>query len=250
VIGKVSPNPADRGEFVSEPGEGILVDNTGRQETPHLRTELTHGDCELELEFNVPEHGASALYLMERYIVHLGDHFGVPVEKLTPSSCGGIAVAAPKVNACAAPGTWQKLHIVFRAPRFDKDGKKTAHARFVKVVLNGTVIHENVDVPNADHWVPEERGLHLVGGRRPVAFRNLRLKRLNPGTATMPDGDILQGRWVAITAERDAAQVEQLADVAVVFRGDRATLQLPGAGGKPGEKIELSFTLDTTRTPR
>jgi len=73
---------------------------------------------------------------------------------------------------------------------------------------------------------------------------------LNSGTATMPDRDILQGRWVAVTAERGGAQVEQLADVAVVFRGDCATLQLPGAGGKPAEKIELPFTHDTTRTPR
>jgi len=36
--------------------------------------------------------------------------------------------------------------VIFRAPRFDASGKKTANAVFVKVVHNGKVIHENQEV--------------------------------------------------------------------------------------------------------
>jgi hypothetical protein len=50
------------------------------------------------------------------------------------------------VNASLPPGQWQSFDITFRAPRFDSTGKKTENARFVKVVHNGKVIHENEEV--------------------------------------------------------------------------------------------------------
>jgi hypothetical protein len=50
------------------------------------------------------------------------------------------------VNASKAPGEWQKFSIDFRAPKFDADGKKTANAKFVKIELNGQIIHENVEM--------------------------------------------------------------------------------------------------------
>ena len=47
---------------------------------------------------------------------------------------GGLySAAAPKVNAAKKPGEWQKFVIDFQAPRFE-DGKKTANAKFVKVI--------------------------------------------------------------------------------------------------------------------
>ena len=64
---------------------------------------------------------------------------------------------APLVNACKPAGEWQTLDIVFQAPRFDSKGKKTENARFVKVVLNGQVIHENVELhcPTGHAWRKE-----------------------------------------------------------------------------------------------
>src|SRR5205807_8486928 len=86
----------------------------------------------------------------------------------TERDCGGIYPRAeltptyhhidkgirPRVNAAKPPGEWQTLDIVFRAPRFDAAGKKTASARFVKVVLNGQAVHEDVEVtsPTGHAW--------------------------------------------------------------------------------------------------
>ena len=66
-----------------------------------------------------------------------------------------------------APGQWQTLYIRFRAPRFDKEGRKIAHARFEKVVLNGQLIHDHVDVahPTGDWRDGACQGATLVPGR-------------------------------------------------------------------------------------
>src|SRR4029079_14875977 len=87
----------------------------------------------------------------------------------------------PKVNACLPPGEWQTLDIIFVAPRFDAEDKKTANAKFVKVVLNGKVIHENVDMeyPTGHAWRNKEVAsgpLLLQGDHGAVAFRNVRVR--------------------------------------------------------------------------
>ena len=73
------------------------------------------------------------------------DSYGKKDKDLTYQDCGGIYnTAPPRTNASKAPGEWQTFDVIFHAPRFDADGKKTANARFVKVVHNDKVIHENV----------------------------------------------------------------------------------------------------------
>ena len=68
----------------------------------------------------------------------------------------------------------------FQAPRFDAQGKKTANAKFLKVVHNGVTIHENVEVkgPTTASLGAPERALGplmLQGDHGPVAFRNIRM---------------------------------------------------------------------------
>ena len=62
-------------------------------------------------------------------------------------------------------------------------GKKTANARFVKVVHNGTVVHEDVEVtgPTRAAAFSDERPtgpLMLQGDHGPVAYRNVWLRPL------------------------------------------------------------------------
>ena len=66
---------------------------------------------------------------------------------------------APAVNACKPPGEWQALAVTFRAPRFGADGKKTANARLVSVVLNGKEVQKDLELS-------EPTGLELEGGER------------------------------------------------------------------------------------
>ena len=86
----------------------------------------------------------------------------------------------PKRNASKAPGEWQTFDITFRAPRFDAAGKKVENARFIKVVHNGQVIHENVEMtgPTRGSKFENEAAsgpIVIQGDHGPVAYRNLKI---------------------------------------------------------------------------
>ena len=71
-----------------------------------------------------------------------------------------------------------------QGPRFDSEGKKIRNARFDKVVLNGQVVHENVELntPTGNAWKLKEiaRGpLLLQGDHGPVAFRKIRVREID-----------------------------------------------------------------------
>jgi hypothetical protein len=164
-----------------EAGSGVLL-NGGDGRGVDLLTEAPHGDCELHVEFVVPKGSNSGVYFQGQYEVQILDSYGKEDAKLTYQDCGGIYnTAAPRKNASKAPGEWQTYDVVFQAPRFGADGKKTANAKFRKVVHNGVVIHKDVEVKGPTTAAlsgPEkpEGPLLLQGDHGPVAFRNLRLK--------------------------------------------------------------------------
>ena len=189
VVGGVTLAADNPKAFNAAPGTGAFL-NSPASKTSDLFTEVEHGDCELHIEFCVPQGSNSGVYLMGRYEVQIFDSFGKTDVKY--SDCGGLyqrdgkagevfGGKAPAVNASKAPGEWQSFDITFRAPRFDSNGKKTENARFVKVVHNGQTIHENVEVdgPTRSAAFKDEKPLgpiKLQGDHGPVAFRNLRLK--------------------------------------------------------------------------
>jgi hypothetical protein len=183
VVGAVRLTEGMPGRLAGAPGEGVLL-NGGDGRGVDLLTESAHGDCQLHVEFNVAKGSNSGVYLQGQYEVQILDSFGKKDAELKYGDCGGIYdTAPPRTNASTAPGTWQTFDITFRAPRFGPDGKKTADARFVKVLHNGTVIHEDVAVkgPTTAALGGTEKPagpLLLQGDHGPVAFRNLRLKPL------------------------------------------------------------------------
>lgn len=184
----ISSNPANPKTFLTKPGSGVLL-NTPEKPTSNILTEAEYGDCSLHLEFSVPQGSNSGIYLQGRYEVQIFDSFGK--KDVNFSDCGGLYERpdkgvgfrgkAPALNASKAPGEWQTFDIDFRAPRFDSAGKKTENAKFLKVVLNGKTLHENVEVdgPTRSAHFNDEKPtgpLMLQGDHGPVAFRNLRLK--------------------------------------------------------------------------
>jgi hypothetical protein len=146
-----------------------------------LYTEQKFGVIHIELEFMVPKGSNSGIYLMGEYEVQILDSYGKPDDKLTQGDLGALySAAAPKKNAAKKPGEWQKFVIEFLAPKFDSNGKKTANAKFVKVVLNDVVLHENVEMkqhtPGGLTGKEAATGpLMFQGDHGPVAFRNIKI---------------------------------------------------------------------------
>ena len=116
---------------------------------------------------------------MGEYEVQVLDSFGK--KRVGRGDMGGIYGAnAPRVNAAGEPGTWQKYIIEFQAPCFDAEGNKTANARFIKVTLNGQVLHEDVEMrkqtPGGVTGREHPTGpLMFQGNHGAVAYRNIRI---------------------------------------------------------------------------
>jgi hypothetical protein len=188
-VGVDTDNPR---RLAYKPGKGILVN--GKNGRAHdLLSKEEYGDAEVHVEFLIPKDSNSGVKLQGLYEIQICDSWGVKEPK--GSDCGGIYPRAdlkpsyhyldkgvpPRRNACKKPGEWQTLDIAFQAPRFDAAGKKTANARFLKVVFNGLVIHDNVEAPtpSGHAWTQKESAtgpLLLQGDHGPVAFRNLRIR--------------------------------------------------------------------------
>jgi hypothetical protein len=167
-------NPAADGG----PAAAELINNKTTKRGTDLYTERKFGDCLIELEFMVSKGSNSGVYVMGEYEIQILDSFGKA--KVGAGDLGGLYNAAPpKVNASKKPGEWQKFVIDFRAPKFEGD-KKVANAKFVKITLNGEVIHEDVEMkgptPTGVSGKEAPTGpLMFQGDHGPVAFRNIRI---------------------------------------------------------------------------
>lgn len=188
----VSLDATNPTRFAITPGEGIAV-NGPQGRTAHLISEAEFGDAEIHVEFCLAKKSNSGVYVQGRYEVQIYDSFGVEKDQYPGIECGGIYPRwinnrnveghSPRVNASKPPGQWQTFDITFRAPRFDANGRKTANARFVKVVHNGQVVHQDVELtgPTRAGLGEDEKPvgpLMLQGDHGPVAYRNVWLKPL------------------------------------------------------------------------
>lgn len=192
VVGGVELDPDQPTRLRPTPGSGVAY-NGPKGRTVHLVSEQQFGDAEIHVEFCLARRSNSGVYVMGRYEVQIYDSHGVERDKYPGIECGGIYPRwvngreveghSPRVNASRPAGEWQFFDIVFRAPRFDATGRKVENARFVRVVHNGQVIHENVEVtgPTRSALYEDEQArgpLMLQGDHGPVAFRNVRVRPL------------------------------------------------------------------------
>jgi len=195
IAGEVSADLDRALQLEAQPGSGVLLTLSEPGQGGDLLTNWTHGDLDLSLDFMLPPDGNSGIYLMGRYEIQLADSWGKA--RPTYADCGGVYQRwddakpsgqrgyqghAPRMNACRAPGLWQHLEVAFRAPRFDADGQKTEHARLLRVVLNGALIHENVELTgptrgSAFETEGPQGPLRIQGNHGPVALRRIRYER-------------------------------------------------------------------------
>ncbi len=174
--GTAKVDPASPGKLVvSEQGGELVNAESGGVD---IYSEDKWGDARIEVEFMVPKGSNSGVYVMGEYEVQVLDSFGRV--RMGPGDVGGLyGAAAPKVNASRKPGEWQKFVIEFQAPRFEGD-KKVANAKFVKVILNDQVIHEDVEMkgptPTGVSGKEAATGpLMFQGDHGAVAYRNIKI---------------------------------------------------------------------------
>ncbi len=180
-VGIAAVNPERPNELVVKEGSGEMVNTPSKAtgKSLDIYSTFTHGDARIELELMVPKGSNSGIYLHGEYEVQVLDSYGK--EKLGGGDMGAIYGAQPpKVNACKKPGEWQKYVIDFKAPSFDANGKKTSNARFIKVELNGKILHENVEMkgqtPSGVNGKEAATGpIMFQGDHGPVAYRNIRI---------------------------------------------------------------------------
>ena len=135
VARRRAARPEQPKRLAAKPGQGTLVNGTpARPGTCSAAQDF--GDLEAHFEFLVPKGSNSGVKFEGLYEIQIADSFGVA--KPTASHCGGIYPRAemlpryhhiddgtpPRVNAARPAGEWQTLDVIFRAPRFDPDGKK------------------------------------------------------------------------------------------------------------------------------
>jgi hypothetical protein len=151
---------------------------------------LTAGDMELYVEYMIPDSAGSGIYVHGMYELQIWNSYGI--EPRLPSDKTGTlysyanrqGAVVPTVRAERPQGHWNAFHIWFQAPRFDASGKKIENAKFLRVLFNGELIHENQERLEGTHAcleIPEAKEnpvVMLQGGYGSVAFRNIYVKPL------------------------------------------------------------------------
>jgi hypothetical protein len=164
-----------------------IVPKTGK-----LITKDQFGDCQLHVEWMVPEGqtgngqsiGNSGIELMTRYeiqVLESSDHL-----TYADGGAGAIyGVWAPLANPTRPQGQWNVYDIFFEAPKFE--GDKMVKPAYVTVLFNGVLVQNHKDFLGTTIWRqigkyaahPAEQPLSLQDHNHPVRFRNIWIRKLN-----------------------------------------------------------------------
>jgi len=208
IVGGITASIDQTNITTTETGTGILsckheIGKYGIEKD--IVTVMEHGDLDLDLDFMMAKGSNSGIYLQGRYEIQLNDSWGKKNPKFgdvggiyerwdesKPEGSKGYQGIAPRLNVAKAPGLWQNIKISFQAPRFDASGKKISNAKILSIILNGVLIHENVEItgPTRGALVDNEVAqgpLRFQGDHGNVAFRNITYKSFNQKALTFKD---------------------------------------------------------------
>jgi len=146
-----------------EAAGGIL---RNRKSGGNLVTDATFTDFKLHVEFRYPPDGNSGIYLRGRYEVQVAD----TGDELAVGSLGAIyGFLEPSDPAAKKPGEWQAFDV-------------TLVGRMVTVVLNGTTIIANREIPGTTGAALDSNEgapgpLLLQGDHTAIEYRNITIAR-------------------------------------------------------------------------
>ncbi|MFC1538454.1 DUF1080 domain-containing protein [Candidatus Latescibacterota bacterium] len=188
--------PENPKQLTGVPTVGDRIINTaGQGGASNILATEKMGDMELYVEFMIPANSNAGVYVHGLYELQIWDSYGIE-PRLETDKTGALyhydggpingidGAVVPLVRAERPHGQWNSYHIWFQAPRFDKSGKKTANAKFLRVLLNGQLIHmnqERLGATTAATKIPEAAenpAVMLQGDHGPVAFRNVYVRPL------------------------------------------------------------------------
>ncbi len=150
---------------------GVMIndDHPSDVSADNIYTESKFRDFKLEVEFNVSAKSNSGIYLRGRYEIQVMDDAGQPGNVHSQGALYGFVV--PSANVSKPAGEWQRYEITLIANR-------------VTVVLNGTKIIDNAEVPGItggalDAAEGEPGPIMLQGDHGPVQYRKVVLTPLS-----------------------------------------------------------------------
>ena len=150
---------------------GIMIndDHAADVSADNIYSEARFRDFKLEVEFNVAPKSNSGVYLRGRYEIQVVDDAGQPQNVHSQGALYGFIVPSAMVSKPA--GEWQRYEITLIANR-------------VIVILNGTKIIDNAEVPgitggalDADEGEPGP--IMLQGDHGAIQYRKVVLTPLN-----------------------------------------------------------------------
>jgi hypothetical protein len=178
-------------------GSGAVWVNGDKGRLANLETKAEYRDVDVHVEFLIGKKSNAGIKFHAVYEIQITDSHGksapwdgndmggiYPRAELTPKYHHIDHGIPPKVNAAKPAGEWQTLDVTFRAARFDKAGEKAKNAMIVKAVLNGQVIHENLELkhPTGHNYVKREteKGpFFLQCDHGPTAWRNVKIRNID-----------------------------------------------------------------------
>ena len=157
-----------------------------------ILTKEEFGDCQLHVEWATPPTGQgkgqrrsnSGVFLMNAFELQVLDSFENPTYA-DGSAASVYGQYPPLVNASRGAGQWQSFDIIFRAPRFGKDGNLLKRARMT-AFHNGVLVQDNSEIFGPTSWIKHGQyakgktsgPVRLQEHGSPVRYRNIWIRKL------------------------------------------------------------------------
>ncbi|WP_299212095.1 DUF1080 domain-containing protein [uncultured Aquimarina sp.] len=160
--------------------------------TGDIQTKNNFGSVQLHLEWKAPDlvkgegqgRGNSGVFFQNKYEVQILDSY----QNRTYANGQATSIYKqhiPLVNATKPNDQWQTYDIIFHAPEFDTDGKKTKSGSFT-VIHNGVLVQDHVEILGSTEYIgppknePHGKGpIKLQDHSNPVHYRNIWVRELD-----------------------------------------------------------------------
>ncbi len=171
---------------------GVMTINTA---TGDVQTKQKFGDCQLHIEFRLPENsknspsrdnaGNSGVFLQERYEVQIFDSYRNEVPLYANGQIGSIyKQSIPLANATSKPGEWNTFDIYYTAPRFRYNGSVEQPA-YITLVHNGVLTLNHFEIQGTIQYIGipkyelhDKASIRLQSHGSAVSFRNIWIREL------------------------------------------------------------------------